>query len=172
MLGNMRRQKISPHVKCSNPVGSSSVAAAATQEQRAIGGQAPDARHREIAAQPSHVPETRAHSGRHRKQEFVIFASAKGIAQRRPFFEGQRVSLDDRAETAGLGDLPYPVSQAVAQVYACAGRAVAAEHQTETCPRLRPQVAHHTAVGNSPSRLCPTAAEAFAGQRRHRRARR
>ena len=148
MLGKMRRQKYLPHAKCSNPAGSSSVLPLRLSEHRAIGRQATDARDGEIAGQPSRVLQARAHPGRYRKQEFVIFPSTEGIAQRRALLDGQCVDLDDRAKAAGLADLPDPVGKAITEIDARARRAIAAEHQAEACPRLRPQVPHDAAVGS------------------------
>src|SRR4029450_1280471 len=66
-------------------------AAAVAQEHRALRGQAPDARDGKAAGQPNRVLQARAHSGRCRKQELVVFSSTKRVEQRRSFLDRQCV---------------------------------------------------------------------------------
>ncbi len=83
------------------------------------------------------LSQPRAHSGRYRKQEFVIFTSTEGVVQRRALLDGQRVGVDDRAKAAGLADLPDSVGKAVTEIDARPRRAVAAEHQAEARAAVR-----------------------------------
>ena len=83
MLGNMRRQKYLTHAKCSNPAGSSSVLPLRLRSIARSAVRRPMRVTVRSLGQPSRVSQARAHSGRYRKQEFVIFASTEGVAQRR-----------------------------------------------------------------------------------------
>src|SRR5687768_5183785 len=94
-------------------------AAVAAQQHRTITRQSPDARDGEIVGQPPRVLQPRAQPGRYRKQELVILASTERITQGRAWLDGQRVGVNDGAETACLADLPYSIGQAVAQIDTC-----------------------------------------------------
>src|SRR6186713_2222329 len=93
-------------------------AAAVVQAHRAVRGQASDARDGKAAGQPDRVLQARAHSGRYRKQELVVFPSPKRVEERRSLLDGQSIGVYDGAKAAGLPELTNAVGQSVTQIHA------------------------------------------------------
>src|SRR5688572_22161901 len=126
--------------KMDEPRGQLFGAAVAAQEHRSIRCHAADPRDSEIFDQPPRALQPRAHSGRRREQELVIFASTEGITQGGALRDRHRISVDDRADAAGLPYLPDTVGKAITEIDARTRGTVAAEHQAKTGARLRTAV--------------------------------